>query len=1162
MKTIFLKFFGLCATLSLLLGFAANATAQATTGSITGQVTDSTGAVIPNAVVTATSIDKGVEFHGQTNGVGEYIILNVTPGMYKVTASAPGFENGIVLNANVEIDQKLLQNFSLKPGASSTTVVVTSAPTMLQTQSSETGAVMETEDIVDLPLFGRNFYALTLLVPGVVQVGGSINSFALSVSGQREFANSIQVDGVESTTNRTQDVTVTPSVDAVQEFKVVTSAYNAEFGNASGGVVAIQTKSGSNKFHGDAYEFFRPNFTAARPYGFGGATEPASILKQHNFGGTLGGPIKKDRSFFFGSYEGSRQKNAYTYLDSTIPFGLIGFEPDGSVSFANLIDPLAGSPGGPPAGTVDPIFNPYDTDICYGFCTVQFPGNVIPAQAGAAAACPTSVGPGCYVSPAGLNTLLNFFPKPNLPGIDNGWFDNYAVFSPVTNNSNQVDSRFDQNLSSVDKLYVVYHWGDSNSLVTGPYYGHTVVPDAGDADQANQQDSGSQSISATEDHIFGQHGLNEFRFGYLNYYLDQYSVLDGTDYSTKYGYGNVAVSGYPATDAFPYVYLADGYLTGGSSYKPYHVLDKNYQYTDNFTWTGIERHEIKFGGDYRRLNSHPNFSLFPTGFDYYDSFSYAETSDLYGSVYYANPPEVPGGWNAWGGSDLADLVTGLPQDVDIGLQLTNPHTKAGDLDLFVQDTFKATPRLTLNYGLRYEFQTPYTEANNYMSNYDIPSNTILIAGRGGNSDALMNSRKDDFGPRFGFAYLINNKTVIRGGFGLFYSPENDGREDFLTKNNPFAQQAKYNDWPFNGPFGYVDDTGVPRSTAINIPSSGRITPANLVNGDDETTYAVNPQLKTGNVDSFNLTLERQLGTSFAVNVSYVGSISHDISYEIGDINANPNNPSTNNGDNRLTTSLGSIQYLTDAGMANFNALEVKVTKRESRNLSFLGSYTYGHNLDNGPAPFNLGHINNDNPQNPYDPAAEYATSDSDVRQNFVFSGLYRLPIGIGQKFFSNWGRATNLVLGGWQLNSIYIMQSGTPVNVIRGNNPSGILPGLRPNVTGNPNLPRSQRTMLKYFNTSAFNINGLGADSFAPGDAGRNIVTGPGYINLDSSIFKELPIREAMKLQLRFEAFNTLNTPHFANPDGDFSDGTFGQIQRENGNEANRIIQIAGKFIF
>lgn len=1138
MKTTFLKSFGLCATLCVFALSASVARGQATTGSILGQVTDSTGAVIPNVTVTATDVNKGTTFTSRTNGIGSYTILNATPGLYKVTASAPGFVTGVALNANLEIDQKLLLNFSLKVGASSTTVTVTSAPTLLQTQSAETGAVIETQDILDLPLFGRNFYDLTSLVPGVVTASGGINALNLSVSGQREYGNSVLVDGVESTTNRTQDVTVTPSVDSVQEFKVVTSAFNAEFGNAAGGVIAIQTKAGTNHLHGDAYEFFRPNFTTAKPYSFGGGSEPASILKQHNFGGTLGGPIKKDRSFFFASFEGTRQKNAYTYLDSTIPFGLLGIEPDGSVSFANLVDPLAGKAGGPPAGTIDPIFNPASTYACYGYCpSTQFPGNVVPAYNASA---PT----GSTVSPAGLNTLLNFFPKPNRPGIDNGWFDNFAVFSPTSYNANQVDSRFDQNIGANDKLYLVYHWGNSNQLVTDPYHGATVVPGAGDADQAQKEDTAEQSISATEDHIFGPHGLNEFRFGYLRYSQHQYSLLNGTDYSTKYGYGNIAVPGFPATVAFPDIFMADGYLAGGSSYKPYQVLDGNFQYTDNFSWTGIPRHEIKFGGDYRRLNSHPNFSLFPTGYDYYSSFGYAETSDLYASDFFAYPPEVPGGWNWAGGSDIADLVTGLPLDVYMGLQLTDPHTKAGDLDLFIQDTYKVTPKLTLNYGLRYEYQTPYTEANNYMSNYDIASNTILVAGRGNNSAGLMNSRKDDIGPRFGFAYQIDNKTVVRGGFGLFYSPENDGREDYLTKNAPFADQEAFTNWPYTFlGFEYVDDTGVARNTSINIPPNGVVDPKTLPNGTLETTYAVNPKLKTGSTDSYNLTVERQVGSSIAVNLSYVGSVAHSISYEVGDINAG----------SQLTKSLGKIQYLTDAGMGNYNAFEAKITKRQSRNLSFLASYTYGHSLDNGPAPFDLGY-NNDYPANPNNLRAEYASSDADVRQNFVFSGLWRLPFGRGQHYLAGWGRTTNTILGGWQLNSIYNMRSGTPVNVIESGEANSA--AVRPNVTKNPNLSRNKRTLLAYFDTSAFNNQGIGPV------AGRNIVRGPGFINLDASLFKEFPIEEQMKLQLRFEAFNALNTPHFGNPDGVFSDGTFGQIQRESGSEANREVQIAAKFIF
>ncbi len=522
--------------------------------------------------------------------------------------------------------------------------------------------------------------------------------------------------------------------------------------------------------------------------------------------------------------------------------------------------------------------------------------------------------------------------------------------------------------------------------MTDPYWGHTVVPGGGDADQANKEDYEPQSISVTYDHTFSPSKLNEVQFGYLLYPENLYSLLNNTDYSTKYGVGNVDVPGYSATVGYPQIFLADGYLAGGSTYKPYHVKDQNYQIGDSFTWTK-GRHELKFGGDVRLLNSHPDFSLFPTGFDYFESFGYAETSNFYYNY-------IPGAYNWAGGSDLADLVLGLPTDVYIGLQLTQPHTNSWNLDYYGEDSFRVTPRLTLNYGLRYEYQNPWTEQNNYMSNYSIASNTILLAGRGGASRSLMTARKDDISPRFGFDYRFTPTTVLRGGEAIFYSPENDGREDILTENAPFAEQAAYTNWVYNGPSGgptapwqYVLDTGVARSTAINIPSSGVIVPSTLPNGNLETTYAINPKMKTGTNGSFSLTVQQEITKNTSFEIGWVGSIARHLSYEIGDINADPNN-TANNFNNRLTTSLGNIQYLTDSGISKYNAMEVKVTKQTSRNTAFLLSYTWSHSLDNGPAPFDLGHVNNDSPQNPYNLKSEYASGDFDERNNLVFSGEF------------------------------------------------------------------------------------------------------------------------------------------------------------------------------
>ncbi len=1128
---------------------------QATTGSILGATTDSTGAVIRGVAVTATDEDKGVTFKAVSDATGNYTLLNLPPGVYTVTASATGFGEARYNHVVLVIDQHIALNFKLKVGNVSASIEVNDAPPMLQTQTAEVGTVISGDAITDLPLAGRNFYALTLLVPGVTTVGGSINSFALSVSGQREFANSIQLDGIESTTNRTQDVTVAPNVDSVEEFKVTTASYNAEFGNAAGGVIEVQTKAGTNKIHGDAFEFFRPNFLTARETLPGiGTSQPASILKQHNFGGILGGPIKKDRAFLFGAYEGVRQKNAYAYVDSTVPFGLINVMGNGAVDFSHLVDPCSGkqctdsngNPSGPPAGTVDPIYDPLVTVNSYGGSETQFAGNIIPAS---------------RVSKAGLNTLLNFFPKPNLAGVENGWFKNYEVFSPTNDNSDKVDSRFDQAITNNDRLYAVYHWQQDNSLVTDPYYGHTTVPGGGDADQANKEDVGAQSISLTYDRTISPTALNEFRFGYLNYHEDLYSLLSGTDYSSQYGVGNVSIKGYPATVGYPQIYMADGYLAGGSTYKPYHVLDQNYQFTDTFTLTRIARHELKFGGDLRLLNSHPNFSLFPTGFDFFDSYGYAETSNFYLTY-------IPGAYNYAGGSDLADLVLGLPTDVDIGLQLSNPHTRSWNLDVYGQDSYKVTPRLTLNFGLRYEYQDPWVEANNNMSNFDITSSNILLAGRAGASRSLIDARANDFSPRFGFAWTVDPKTVLRAGGAIFYSPENDGREDILTQNFPFATQAAYTNWTYDGPSGgptapwqYTLDNGVARSTTISIPQSGVIVPSTIKNGNLETTYSVNPKMKTGTTGSFNLTAQRQVTKSISLEVGYVGSISRHLSYAVGDINADRASTSTS-AEGFLTPDLGKIQYLTDSGISRFDSMQVKVTQQMSRNTSFLMSYTWSHSLDNGPAPFNLGHINDDQPQNPYNLRDEYASSDTDLRQNFVFSGVQNLPFGQGQRWGANWGPIRNLLFGGWRYSPIATLHSGTPVNVVAGNDPNSADAGYRPNVTGNPNVLTGKKTIFHWFNTEAFTqAPGPKPGEFVPGDAGRNLVTGPGYANLDSSLAKDFKW-ERYTLQVRAEAFNTFNTVHYSNPNSDLAQPAyFGTITSVIGG-SNRLAQLAAKIIF
>jgi hypothetical protein len=1116
-----------CVSLLFQLAFAGVAWSQATTGSILGRVTDSSGGVIAEADVVAKNQSTGVAYPTKTDASGDFVLFNLPPGGYTVTVSKPGFASATMGDVEIAIDQKQLLNMQLKVGAVSETMTITALPTMLQTQSMETGEVINTHDILDLPLLGRQFLDLTTLTAGVVSANTAINTFGVSVNGQRGYANSIMIDGIEATTNRTQDITVEPGVDSIQEFKITTSAYAAEFGRAAGGVVSIQTKSGTNSLHGDAFEFFRPNFSAARPFGFGGK-EPPSTLKQHDFGGTLGGPVRRNKSFFFASFERTKLENAFTEMDSTPPLGMINVLPNGSVDLSNLIDPG-------PAATVIPIFNPFSPNPSN---PQQFPGNVIPAN---------------MVSKAGLNTLFNFFPTPNRTGTSNGWYNNFQVFSPVTFTGNIGDARFDHNFSERDRLSAVYHYGDSSQLTTDPYHGATPVPGGGDADQANNEVLRNQELSVTETHIFNSRMVNEARFGYTRLREDLFSLLNGHDYSTQFGLGNIGVPGFPATDGFPFIFMGTGYVTGGSTFKPFLELDNNFQVSDNITLASIGKHEFKFGGDYRRLNSNPNFSLFPTGFQFYGSFGFSATSNDFNAFY-------PNTFMFDGGVDLADLLLGIPQSVDIGLQLTKPHTRSWEMHYFAQDTYKFSPKLTLYYGIRYEFQAPWTEAANGASNYDPATDSLLLAGRGGNSSSLVKTRWNDFGPRLGVAYQIAPKTVIRAGYGFFYSPENDGREDILTKNFPFAVQTQFNNAFYQGAAGfqYILDTGVPRVTSPQIPAGASSIPTSSIkNGGLETTFFEDPNMKTGYSQSYNLTLQRELGSSFTVEAAYVGSVSHDLSYQIGNINQRGNKSSV------VTPNLGQIQTLESAGWGKYNSLQVKVTKRVSRNLNFLGAYTYGHNLDNGPAPFDLGHVGNNTPQDPYDLRSEVASADDDIRHNFVFSGLYRLPIGKGQRFFANWSNVHELILGGWQINSVFVAHTGTPFNVIfNGSNTN--CAGIRPDLVPGQSL-KTPTTPGTYFNVNTFTApaGSLGptGDSCAFGDAGRNLLYGPGFINADFSLFKEFRIRESMKLQTRLETFNLTNSPHFANPNSDMgSQSNFGEITRTVGNM--RIVQLAAKFIF
>ncbi len=1088
--------------------WSSGSAAQTTSGMILGSVSDPSRARVPAADVTATSRDTNRMFATRTNADGVFVLAQIPAGRYDVRVRKPGFKTLLRTDLELHVDDRLRIDVTMELGASTETVRISGNPPALQTENSGTGTVIGSRQIVDLPLLERDFLDLTLLVPGVTRGAGG-NNTNFSVNGQREFANSILVNGVEVTGNRNNDTDVRPSVEAVQEFKAETSGYDAEFGRSGGGVIAVDTRSGSNEVHGSLFEFVRTNHTTARTF-FAAAP---SGLKENDFGAAVGGPVRKNRTFFFAAYEGKRQRNLFSYLDTTVPSGAVQVLPGGSVDLSGLRDPYTGKQV--------PIFDPAFYNANY--YASQFPGNVIPAA---------------RVSPAGLHVLQQLFPKPNASGILNGWFNNFQASQRYRFASDVGDLRVDHWFDDNDRLALTYDVLNFRSLTGDPYAGAIPVPGGGGADSADQTTSANHSVTGSYTRIMSPTQLNELRLGFVHTPLKQKTLIEG-DLANQLGIGGVNLSAFPATSGLPQIYLGFGALTGGSTYKPLAFSDDNFSLADNYTWNR-GRHSFKFGYEYRHLLAHPDFSLFPTGFQYYYGAYASLTSDpnytyFDKNAYYGN-----------GGSEIADLLLGLPGVVDLGLQLTSPTTVSFEHHAYAEDSWRIAPRLTLNYGIRYEYQAPYREIHHGQANFDPATRSLLLAGVGANSGSLVEPDRNNFAPRVGIAWRMTPKTVLRSGYGIFYTPENSARSDLLTKNYPFFYQQTFFNSP-GAPPAYVLDTGVARPTSIAVaPGTLSIPIGKIPGGTPQNIFYEDPRFRTGYAQMFHLTVQREITPELTMEGSYSAALSHKLPYEVGNLNLA----------NAISSQIGVVQALFSEGNSAYHALQVKAEQRFRRSYSFLVSYTYAKNLDNGPAPFDLG-LDHQSPQNGLDLAAERGPASIDLRHNLAASHIWELPFGRNRKFLGHCGKACEALLSDWQFNGITTWRSGLPANVIRNGQVTGYS-GLRPNVVRDPNLDADARSLSRYFDTQAFTTAGLGKTQ--PGNAGRNLIRGPGLFNVDASLFKTVPLRGDWSLQIRVEAFNLANTPHFANPNTDFSQGQFGTITQTVGNP--RILQFAAKLKF
>ncbi len=1172
------------------------ALAQKDTGGIGGTVSDPSGAVVSGAKVTITDVDRGTTVTTTTNAEGEYVASPLKIGRYTVTIEKQGFQKAVLGPVKVDVQEQPAVNAKLRVGSISETVTITTEGPQLETETSELGQVQDSHTIETLPLNGRNYAQLALLGAGVgpAEPGSRVEqSFGFSSNGSRSLQNNFQLDGIDNNSDlgdvlNGSAYVIQPSVDALAEFKVQTNAYSAEFGRGNGAVMNAVIKSGTNQFHGDVYEFFRNDKLDARnAFDEFGRQE----YRQNQFGATLGGPIIKNRTFFFGDYEGLRIRQALPQLVLVPTPAEIGGD---FSSFLSAIAPanriLATDANG------NPIPGAYIKDCNKNY---TYPGEIFNTRLTQASnlnpdgVCGVPIGTDALGNPtnkftgnAGLNTPIDplaarlsaLFPAPNVNL--NG--SNFLAEPKRSEDQNNFDIRIDHTISDRDSLFGRFSYEDQPSFIPSPFNNAL----DGGAFQDGSQDDSYRSVAISETHTFSQTMINEFRLGYNRINSHRLQLNYDTNVAAQLGFGGVP----PGLDngGLPSIGFGDGTAgIGSAEFLP--SIEKQNAYVVDENLTKIHgRHSMKFGTELRFVR----FTIFQPA---------ASRGGLtFGSDFTDNA-----GAPTTGGEAYATFMLGIP---DSGT-LTNQHNvdyHRGDYSWFAEDDIRATRKLTLNLGLRYEIFTTVKAHNNQEANFSFASDSLIVPKgqqaqltptlaslipieRNGSS-GLISPDLHDFAPRLGLAYQITDKLVLRAGYGIFYGGE---------ENGPFSNPSPGFNPPFFVTENFTQPCFLPAANASNpnlncalvgpggVPFSSLAGgfPANtLTDPNTPTLFSESSNLKTPYTQQWHLGFEYQLPSQTVLEVSYAGSHGANL---YGMYNGNQAQPDvtfcTTNGNTPQNCPTaprrpfpavdGSIDALRANDISNYDSLQVHVQKRLSRGLQFGASYTYAHSLDDASSA-SLGSLNNGDFRNELFPGLEYGNSDFDVRHRFVINYAYDLPFGRGKLIARNAGGVLNQIIGNWQVSGITTAQTGNWFTITESGSVSSVstsdgggvvaFNSQRPNVVGNPNGKPCMPGTL--FNTCAF-----AADTtyFTFGDAGRNTVRGPGLQNWDFTIFKLFPVREQMHFEFRTDFFNIWNHVNtLLGPAGaisqepfavEFGTAQFGQAQAA---RDPRFIQLAMKFYF
>jgi carboxypeptidase family protein len=1094
----------------LLLTTTADARAQGT-GEITGTVSDSSGGVVPGVSVTVTNDATGAERHAITNEAGVYSAPALPPGSYTLVVELPGFQTQTRRNLVLQVQQVARADFKLGLGAVSESLEVTAGTTLLATEDSTVGQVIDNKRIVELPLNGRNYLQLAALTPGVninsspsagatSFQGGQRARQQITINGQRGQFNHFTLDGVENTDPNFNTYILLPSLDALQEFKVQSATYPAEYGF---GITQINvtTKSGTNRLRGSLFEYLRNERLDAKNF-FDSKTAPIPPFTRNQYGGTAGGPIMRNRLFFFGNYEGLREDKALT-ASSTVP------------SLALRSGDFTGR---------RPIYDPATRTLQPdGTITAQqFPGNRIPAS---------------RIDPK-TTLAMQFWPEANLAGTGRNF---------LSNESRGVDG--DQWLARVDLVQSdQVSWYGRASWAKDREYSPSAFPG-----QGTWTNSRPDQVLLANTWVLGRNLVSSSRFGWSRF---DNLVVGVNSYVKDVNGELMQIQGLnlgndPAFWGLP-TFGVTGYTGFGDRTNIYLTHNNIFEIGDDLSWVR-GKHLMKMGFSVKRIHYNQLGNQFALG-----GFDFDGTAT-------ENPAARPGT-----GDPMADFLLGITSQSYTAVQPADAQLRSTYSAGYFADSWRILPALTIDLGLRYEYLTPFRDLNDQSVNLagiETGDPILVRASNQGNGrdpyegqtvrftraplvrdgrmgPGLVNPDRNNWAPRVGIAYSASQKMVVRAGFGVFYNMIDLGNSIFDMARTLAGLRR---DFP-NRDFPDLQLSSRPFHTGASAGIVPLAQPLILANA---------PEMRSSYVNQWSANVQRALTSDLSVDIGYVGSRSYNLKKVTGYNNPLPGPGSIDA--RRPYQQFGWIQYPNSIGSGRYHAFQVKAEQRLRKGFTALSSYTLGKSMDDtsGVRPGGGDTLFVNNPW--CNTVCEWGRSSFDVRHRWVTSALVELPVGRGRRFGSGLPAIADAFIGGWQIGGILTLESGLPTTPNAGRDTTNIGTGAgnRPALTGvDPNLPSGERTVDRFFRTEAFAQPPL----YTFGEAGRNIVEGPGIINLDASLTKRFSMGGTRDVEFRAEVFNAANHPIFGFPDTNLLSATYGRLTSTRID--SRQIQLALRFRF